>query len=1705
METPSRSSTSEKEAEIREAYSTSLQDLSFHNSKLLIEVLTDIADESKEYAHVVVSCIVERLEKVADPLKLPVLYLIDSIIKRVGSEYSELFCKHIPRLFALVYKQGDETIRQKLSKLRGCWGILVPAPVLSQLDRMVQAIDSTWSFSQSSTSIHVNPKFFAIGANVTNANGVTTTRITPVSSELINAAAKLNAEKRARDPRLRRIEQQEQSRPVVVNTNNSAASVTAREAKILPPALSTATTTTISVPHIDAKIDQKNDRRAQLEKRQVPASKIEPKAAPVKKIIKVVKTTGKSSSRSSDSATVATPSTSGTNSTISNSSSSSSNGSIVKVAKSSKVESSTKAKSAGGSVAGATTKTSAAITKTIADTTKAIAATTKPTSAATQPTSAATKRTTASTMNPVKEKGNEIAENIGEMLKYLLNRDKQMERPKLNYFSKEERSHRLRVIAETLIEDPEGDKTLASMAEYYPKIVPILISMMEECKGVSATVSENKESKKVEKPKSKTTLTTSMSSKNSAVKRDKTASPKRASKTASAPAPVTKKTSPVVSSVTTSHIPLPPTTTLVYAVTSTTTTISTPAAISTSTVVEPSPPVAITVPPIMASIPIPIPPVITASIPVATSTTANPVILAATTSIANLADKLIPTTTLQSISVTTSATSTSACSSSPTPSTVSPAKPVSPAQLSPTLPVPPPAPIISSTAAAAEQSKTQDVDYRQLFGFQILPVPTAAAAAAAAPVAVVVPEDESKMVIEVNSEDEEIEEVIDVDALPSKPEEVATTSVTSSPTTTPVSTSSSIKPIKRKSQDNRNYRNHKKRRTSVSSNDSDASSRCSVDSVETSNSNSNSNSGISNNKRPISELAKVGIEEEGSRSPGMEPKKAKSDDSFYSQTDTPNSVSNDEKPTPSNLIIMSVSESSRPKTESPPMFPKFESNFGTSFSAPVGNDYTMNSQLTTPEIPPTDLRFIDQIDMDPVKSINIDGISREIRHYGSTAIVFMNWDDPRDISFFNGVRNIVVDDKFGIPCTLNAPEIETLVYGVKHRFRLGVPTRELYIDGTGYNCYFGGSPIRVRLHGKLNFIRLEGPPPSVNIGTVKRLDVVAGKIKIIIDDQCQYPVYLDAKPQYFFVDRKPVALMFIDGLKRVFINNVAFRTDFGGPSQSFKFLGKVYQFRLTALPKGILPGLNLAQMIVTKLPSPPPLPPQFQFSVSDSLPTPPMPPPVLTTAIPPPAIEQPPQVTNNVPSASSGVGGILENISIDELFQKLVASGIVPNVDNKSEETSDTVKHVDFDKPETLKQRQPALIKMLYSGIQCGSCGLRFPAEQTIKYSQHLDWHFRLNRKGKDGARTIHSRKWYYSKTDWIKFQEMEDTTDRGTSWFDNHPVTEYTEEVLEDVPCIPAGSNQNAACELCRDRFEQFYNDESDEWQLRNAIKVDELIYHPMCYSDHQQKLEQERLEAAEKEKLAEEAEASALAADTTTTTDEKPVEKSDEPSTEPSAIPVSSMDYDDDDDSDVEEVRIIEQPIEEIIINDENDYDEPNLETLNTEDIIAAQQEIAVEELPEDVPKPIKIEDTDDDKIVDISDPAGEPSSCDEYIETVVDSPQTKSGPEGVVNMDGNIELLDNPVQILNTATKIKINISKNITEAHSPRPEEPKNTTNGHDNGAEETVAENSYSIVSSTSDEEKLVPVSVKSRIQDAKLNIYPAVTKGTEKSGLCTIM
>lgn len=143
--------------------------------------------------------------------------------------------------------------------------------------------------------------------------------------------------------------------------------------------------------------------------------------------------------------------------------------------------------------------------------------------------------------------------------------------------------------------------------------------------------------------------------------------------------------------------------------------------------------------------------------------------------------------------------------------------------------------------------------------------------------------------------------------------------------------------------------------------------------------------------------------------------------------------------------------------------------------------------------------------------------------------------------------------------------------------------------------------------------------------------------------------------------------------------------------------------------------------------------------------------------------------------------------------------------------------------------------------MQCSSCGARFAPELATRYSHHLDWHFRQNRRERDSARKAHSRPWYYDVSDWIQFEEIEDLEDRVQSWFETEKQTAETEGVAADdspqetqQPSVATGSDEDSRCQVCHDAFEQFYNEEKEEWHLRPAVIYENKNYHPLCLEDY-------------------------------------------------------------------------------------------------------------------------------------------------------------------------------------------------------------------------------------------------------------------------------
>ena len=116
--------------------------------------------------------------KVPSPLKLPLLYLLDSILKNHTRPYHDLLQQNIVSIFAHVFhnvpRERAEKDRTLLYKLRLTWTDNYFSPTkLNQLDKKIQTLDPNWpeipskkapnlekNVKPSGASIHINPAVF---------------------------------------------------------------------------------------------------------------------------------------------------------------------------------------------------------------------------------------------------------------------------------------------------------------------------------------------------------------------------------------------------------------------------------------------------------------------------------------------------------------------------------------------------------------------------------------------------------------------------------------------------------------------------------------------------------------------------------------------------------------------------------------------------------------------------------------------------------------------------------------------------------------------------------------------------------------------------------------------------------------------------------------------------------------------------------------------------------------------------------------------------------------------------------------------------------------------------------------------------------------------------------------------------------------------------------------------------------------------------------------------------------------------------------------------------------------------------------------------------------------------------------------------------------------------------------------------------------
>lgn len=174
-----------------------------------------------------------------------------------------------------------------------------------------------------------------------------------------------------------------------------------------------------------------------------------------------------------------------------------------------------------------------------------------------------------------------------------------------------------------------------------------------------------------------------------------------------------------------------------------------------------------------------------------------------------------------------------------------------------------------------------------------------------------------------------------------------------------------------------------------------------------------------------------------------------------------------------------------------------------------------------------------------------------------------------------------------------------------------------------------------------------------------------------------------------------------------------------------------------------------------------------------------------------------------------------------------------------------------------LRRHRPNIVHFLYERmpVQCKQCGLRFSdtAQGKKTMQEHLDMHFRQNRKASQSVWRGHSRSWflgvevsdrtrlYTASTlrqlaqDWIRdlpYSSGDKDMTGFSSRLSNAKAVASAESAKRDAELrarfvvVPPGDEaKHITCPICKEAFKSEFNEEDEEWIWKNALKFDDKV----------------------------------------------------------------------------------------------------------------------------------------------------------------------------------------------------------------------------------------------------------------------------------------
>ncbi|GLB33916.1 putative RPR [Lyophyllum shimeji] len=162
-----------------------------------------------------------------------------------------------------------------------------------------------------------------------------------------------------------------------------------------------------------------------------------------------------------------------------------------------------------------------------------------------------------------------------------------------------------------------------------------------------------------------------------------------------------------------------------------------------------------------------------------------------------------------------------------------------------------------------------------------------------------------------------------------------------------------------------------------------------------------------------------------------------------------------------------------------------------------------------------------------------------------------------------------------------------------------------------------------------------------------------------------------------------------------------------------------------------------------------------------------------------------------------------------------------------------------------ITRKRPHIVEFLYNQLtaQCKQCGIRF-ADTIIgkkHMEDHLDMHFRQNRKANQNIGRGHSRSWFIGVEDWVHDISDAKGKDRADSALRRNPKAAAAAEVAKRdaelramfVVVPPGDEAKPVSCPICKEILKSEFLEEDEDWVWKNVVKKDDRVYHATCHAE--------------------------------------------------------------------------------------------------------------------------------------------------------------------------------------------------------------------------------------------------------------------------------